>query len=82
MKTISNTDCYTFRDTFYEELWIGKDARGFGGAASIIGEITDFHAWDRFLSVDEMKEWTSCAGNTLKGNLVSWDNVSTIKVLR
>ena len=63
------------RDDFFEILWLGKNAMGFGGAFSIVGEITDFQAWDRFLSVDEMKEWTSCNGNSIVGNLVLWENV-------
>ena len=63
------------RDNFFRDLWLGKDARAYGGANSIVGELTDFHAWNRVLSVDEMTEWTRCTGNTLKGNLVAWEGV-------
>jgi len=57
------------REDFFSLLWAGKNSETFGGAKSLVGEISDVNGWDRALSVEEMVQWTKCEGNQ-EGNVV------------
>ena len=46
--------------------------RSFGGANSLVGELSDANFWDKPLGNDELKSWTSCKSMT-KGNIVNWE---------
>ena len=35
--------------------------------------MTDFHAWDRALDLEEMIDWTNCAPDRAQGSIVRWD---------
>ena len=37
------------------------------------GQVTDFHAWDRALDLEEMIDWTNCALDRVQGSIVRWD---------
>ena len=44
-----------------------------------LGKMTDFHLFDRILTVDEMIGMTTCGGKKIEGNLINF-NKDTFEV--
>ncbi len=43
-----------------------------GSCSSPEGQVSDFNMWSRFLTEQDMKDFTTC-GKMLKGDLINWD---------
>ncbi len=50
-----------FPDDFLSKVFVGRCSYDFNnGCSSPEGRITDFNIWDRFLSTEQLIEWTTC----------------------
>ena len=64
----------TFPHDLLSKVYLGRCALDFKGSCTgPEGQLADFNVWNKALSLDEMKRFTTC-GQMLKGNLVNWDS--------
>ena len=48
-------------EDFLSKVYVGRCSFDFNnGCASPEGKITDFNMWDRFLSTEQLNDWTQC----------------------
>ena len=62
-----------FPQDILSKIYLGSCAYAYKGSCSgPEGELADFNMWSKALSLEEMKDFTSC-NKMLKGDLVNWD---------